>query len=105
MIEIFIFQLHIIAVVYIFVKNWQNRTLRDAFLGLGVFLLVFSIGWALTGSLSYAIYPDAWKTPYFNHDTLSLVLLSIFESFFFYHFFFKDKIDEQNLKVTGNERI
>jgi hypothetical protein len=60
-----------------FVKNWQNRTLRDAFLGLGVFLLVFSIGWAMTGSLSYAVYPDAWKTPYFNHDTLSLVLLSV----------------------------
>lgn len=96
MIEIFIFYLHIVSAIYVFVKNWQNRTLKDAFLGLGVFALVFSIGWALTGSLAYAIYPDKWKTPYFNHDTLSLVLLAIFESIFFYHFFFKDNIDEKN---------
>lgn len=94
MIEIFIFHLHIIAALYAFTKNWQNRSLKDGFLGLAILLLVFAIGWALTGAFAYAIYPSSWNTPYFNHDTLSLVLLTIPEAVFFYFFFIKDREDD-----------
>ena len=53
--------------------------------------LLFTIGWALTASLAYAIWPKSWNNLYFTHDTLSLVMLFIPELFFFYHFFFNDK--------------
>lgn len=102
MIEIFIFYLHIIAALYAFTKNWQNRTLKDAFLSLIILLLVFAIGWALTGSLAYAIYPSSWNTPYFNYDTLSLVLLVIPEAVFFYFFFIKDKANDTE---TGDQNF
>ncbi len=91
MIELFIFQLHIAGALYAFTKNWQKRSLKDGFLGLGLLALVFVIGWGLTGTLAYQIYPDKWNTVYFNRDTLSLVLLTIPEVFFFYFYFFKDK--------------
>ncbi len=94
MLEIFIFHLHIIAILYAFTKNWQLRSIKDGLLGVAVMLLVFAIGWAMTGTLAYAIYPDSWNTPYFSHDTLSLVLLAIPESVFFYLFFVKDKETE-----------
>lgn len=100
MIEIFIFHLHIIGVLYAFTKNWQRRSLKDGFLSVAVLLLVFSIGWALTGSVAYAIYPKSWNSPYFSHDTLSLVMLTIPEIIFFYFYFVKDKV--QDIESTPN---
>lgn len=91
MIEIFIFHLHIIAALYAYTKNWQTRTIKDGLLGVAILMLVFAIGWALTGTIANIIYPDSWKTPWFNNNTLSLVMLTIPESVFFYLFFVKDK--------------
>lgn len=89
MIELLIFYLHVLAALYAFTKNWQSLTIKDGLLAVTVFALMFTIGWAMTGTLSYKIYPKAWESIYFNHNTLSLVLLSIPESFFFYHFYYK----------------
>lgn len=91
MIELIIFHLHILAALYAFTKNWQERRLKDAVLAVLIIGLFFSIGWALTRPVAGILLPDAWNTPIFNVDTLSLVLLIIPESFFFYVFFIKDK--------------
>ncbi len=90
MIELLIFHLHILAALYAFTKNWQNRRFRDGILAVLVIGLLFAIGWAMTGTLAYLIMPDAWRSAYFTQDTLSLVLLVIPESFFFYFFILKD---------------
>ncbi len=95
MIELIIFHLHIVGALYAFIKNWQERRLRDGILAVLIIGLLFAIGWALTASLAYWIMPSSWNSPYFNQDTLSLVLLVIPESFFYYHFFIKDKPEEQ----------
>lgn len=104
MIELFIFYLHVLAGLYAFTKNWQSLSAKDGFLAVTVFALMFTIGWALTGTLSYKIYPTAWDTIYFNHNTLSLVLLAIPESFFFYHFYFKSEFDltESKNEIQNN---
>jgi hypothetical protein len=91
MIELLIFHLHIIGVLYAFTKNWQTRGIKDGLLAIAIIGLMFAIGWALTGTLAYQIYPSSWDSIYFNYDTLSLVLLLIPESIFFYHFFIKDR--------------
>ena len=91
MIELIIFHLHILAGLYAFTKNWQDRRLKDAVLSVLIIGLFFSIGWALTRPIAGILLPDAWSAPLFNVDTLSLVLLIIPESFFFYVFFIKDK--------------
>ncbi len=99
MIDLLIFYFHFFVAVYAFTKSWQDGTIKEGFLAVGLIALIFSIGWALTGSLAYAIWAKAWDTVYFTHDTLSLILLTIPESVFFYHFFFKEKqkISQENL--------
>ena len=91
MIELLIFHLHIVGSLYAFTKNWHNRRLRDGFLAVAVIGLIFTIGWALTSPIAQLIMPDTWESIYFSKDTLSLILLFIPESLFFYFFFIKDK--------------
>jgi membrane-bound metal-dependent hydrolase YbcI (DUF457 family) len=89
MIEIFIFHLHIVAAVFIFVKYWQSGRIRDGFMGLALFVLLFSIGWPMMTFLVNLFYPDSWKTVWFNNDTLALIFLLIPEIYFFRNFFCK----------------
>lgn len=91
MIELLIFHLHILAAIYAFTKNWQERKFKDGILAVLIIGLFFSIGWALSRPIAGLIFPDSWSTPFFNDDTLSLVLLCIPESIFFYFFFVEDK--------------
>ena len=91
MIELLIFHIHIIAALYAFTKNWQKRGVGHGILAVMIIGLAFSIGWALTGPIAQMIMPAQVKSIYFNKDTLSLILLCIPESLFFYYFFIKDK--------------
>ncbi|MFC2131341.1 hypothetical protein ACFLSQ_07890 [Bacteroidota bacterium] len=91
MIEIIIFQIHIIGALYAFTKNWQSRGLKEGVLAILIIGLIFAIGWALTNPLAWFIMPKSWSSIWFSQDTLSLVLLLVPESFFFYLFFIKDK--------------
>lgn len=91
MIELFIFHLHLVGALYAFTKNWQTRGIKDGILAVLVVGLFFTIGWALTGSVSRIIMPYKWNTTYFTQDTLSLVMLLVPEVIFFYYFFYRDK--------------
>ncbi len=91
MIELLIFHLHIGAALYAFTKNWQNSGVKEGLLGVIIIGLVFAIGWALTGTFAYLIMPNSIEGSFFNSATLSLVLLVIPESVFFYIFFVKSK--------------
>ncbi len=102
MIEILIFHIHIIAILYAFTKNWQKTSIKDGFLAIGIILLMFSIGWAMTSTIASLIMPSKWNTIFFNKDTLSLILLLIPESIFYYHFFIKDRI---KLKDSSTEKL
>ncbi len=102
MIELLIFHFHVVGFLYAFTKNWQQRSLKDGFLSVMVLCLVFAIGWAITGTVSAYIYPDAWNTMYFNRDTLSLVLLFIPEIVFFYYFILRDKVTDEEKQLAKN---
>lgn len=89
MIELFIFHLHLLVALYAFTRHWQEDSLRDGLLAVGVVFLAFVICWAIMGTLAELIYIDAIKNDYLTKDALGLLLLVIPESFFFYHFFIK----------------
>jgi len=91
MIEILIFHLHVVAGLYAFTKSWQNGNLKEGFLAVTIIGLIFTIGWALTSPIANLIMPYSWQSIYFTRDSLSLTLLFIPESVFFYFFFVKDK--------------
>lgn len=88
MIELLIYHVHIVAALYAFTKRWQVEGLKGAFLALAICGLVFIIGWSLTGAIAHQImsgpYPPGTM---FTADTLSLVILLVPESAFFWFFF------------------
>ncbi len=91
MIELLIFHLLICYAVYAFAKNWQRRSFRDGLLAIAILGLIFTISWALTSPIAYWIMPDKWVSLYFSKDTLSLCLLFVPISVFFYLFFVRDR--------------
>lgn len=91
MIEILIFHLHIVGALYAFTKSWQSKGIKDAILAVVLIGLLFTIGWALTGTIAYAVMPNETESIYFNRDVLALTILLVPEIIFFYHFFYKDK--------------
>ena len=90
MIEILIFELHIIGAIYAFTKNWQNGGLKEGLLAVLVIGLIFTIGSALTTPIAWLIMPEDFFSIWFSGDTLSLILLFIPESLFFYFFYIKE---------------
>ncbi len=103
MIEILIFHLHIVAAVYIFTKYWRTSRVREGFMGLSLFILLFSIGWPMMTFIVNLCYPDNWETIFFNKDTLSLLMLTSVEVYFFKHFFLKDKQSDISIEEKLEE--
>jgi uncharacterized membrane protein YhdT len=89
MIEMLIFHAHIVGVLYAFTKRWQEDNLKEAFTTLGLVGLVFTIGWAITGTIAKVVTPASGFTTWFTADTLSLVLLIIPEVILFRIFFLR----------------
>lgn len=89
MIDLFILFLHYLGAVYAFTKNWQENNIKEGFLSILILGLAFTILWTLSGTIARVIFPNSWNTIYFTVDTLSLILLVIPESVFFYQFFIK----------------
>lgn len=101
MIELLIFHAHIVFALYVFTKNKIERNLKSGVLALGVIGLTFTVGWALTGPIAQFIMPGE-GTPFFDKDTLSLVLISVPEAAFYYFFFLRDdpKPAEKNFELN-----
>ncbi|MGB9771968.1 MAG: hypothetical protein ACPLX7_08360 [Candidatus Kapaibacteriota bacterium] len=91
MIEILIFFLHIVAWIYAFTKVWQEKGTKNALLSLAVLGFVFIVLWTLTSPIARFVYPSKPISVYFTSDTLSLVLLIIPESVFYYFYFINAK--------------
>lgn len=92
MLDILIYHIHIIGVLYAFVKRWQHEGVKGGLLAIAICGLVFMIGWSLTGALARLILPGAQAAGNFiTADTLSLVLLLIPEVIFFWLFFVRDR--------------
>ncbi len=89
MISGLIFAIHILFMLFIFTKKWQQESLTNAFLNLSLIIILFTVGWSISGMiLKIFIEPEGFSLE-FNRDTLSLMLLSIVE-YFFYRFYYKD---------------
>lgn len=111
--------LHFCAVLYAFFK-YKKDSLTDGFLAVGLFLIVFAVGWTLSSLFTNFIFSieafhqwyyrpletDLWVRvrKEFNSDTISLILLSIGEGAFYYFVFFssqmKKQSQEENTKST-----
>ena len=88
MIIVFIFIVHFIFVVLIFIKKLKNESLSSAFLNITLIIILFAIGWSLTSVVSKWIMEPEGFGKFFDRDTFSLTLLT-FAEFFFYRIYYK----------------
>ncbi len=91
MISALIFCAHLIFITFIFTKKWQNESTSAALLNAGLIIILFTVGWSITGMIAKVIMEKEGFGLYFDRDTFSLTLLSVCEFFFFRIYYGKDK--------------
>lgn len=90
MIDLLIYHVHIVGILYAFTMRWQREGIKGGLLAIATCGLVFTILWAVTGPIARIIMPQAAQPgDLFTSDTLSLVLLMIPEVVFFRVFFLR----------------
>ena len=89
MISAFIFFAHFIFILMIFTWKWQKEGISSAFLNLGLILILFAVGWTITGLIAKLLMEPKGLGFYYNRDTFSLTLLT-FAEIFFYKLYYKE---------------
>lgn len=89
MISVIIFLIHIIFISYIFYKRNKIDSFNAALLDLIFIIIIFSVGWSLSSMLAKLLFESEGLAKWLDRDTISLLILTIGE-FFFYRMYFKD---------------
>lgn len=90
MVSAFIFSAHLVFMLVIFTKKWQNESLSSAFTNLALIIVLFAVGWSISTSVVKIFIDSKGFGIQFDADAISLTLLTIVE-FFFYRFYFKEE--------------
>ena len=91
MITALIFTAHLIFILLIFTKKWQNESLQTAFVNLALIVILFSVGWSISTMILKTFVPESGLGIHFDRDTMSLTLLTIVE-FIFYKTYYADEL-------------
>ena len=94
MISLILFILNVIFLLFIFIVK-ARKSVSDAFLNVGLIIIIFSIGWAISTSLTKLIFPSEGFGENFTADDIALLILTIGE-FFFYRIYYKDLFTEDD---------
>lgn len=90
MISAFIFFAHLMFVLVIFTKKWQDESLSSAFINIALIIILFSVGWSISTTVVNLIFEQKGLGLHFDADTISLTLLTIVE-YFFYRFYYREE--------------
>jgi len=93
MITAFIFFAHFLFALIIFTKKWQEEGLSSSFLNLGLILILFAVGWTLSGLIAKLFMEPEGFGIYFDRDTFALSLLTLIE-IIFYRIYYKETATE-----------
>ena len=89
MISAFIFFAHFLFILIIFTWKWQSDGISAAFINVALILILFAVGWTITGMVAQLLMEPKGLGSYFDRDTFSLALLTIVE-YFFYRIYYKE---------------
>lgn len=98
MITAVIFALHLVFLLIIFTKKWQDENLSSAFLNGGLVALLFSVGWSMAAIPTKYLFDEKGFGVYFDRDAITLTLLTIAEVIFYkiyYNELFKEEKDSE----------
>lgn len=90
MITALIFCAHLVFITVVFTKKWQNESLASAWTNTALIILLFSVGWSISGMIAKIVMEKEGLGLYFDRDTFSLTLLTIGE-FFLYRWYYGEK--------------
>ncbi|MCX7878339.1 MAG: hypothetical protein N2510_06810 [Ignavibacteria bacterium] len=91
MIEVFLFYIHVIFFVYIFVKNFTESNLTTAFLSTIFVIVIFTVGWTFTAFIIGFIIPEEGLSRLLTKPAFSLFLLTLLEAVFYKFYFSSSK--------------
>ncbi|PID59812.1 MAG: hypothetical protein CR986_04520 [Ignavibacteriae bacterium] len=97
MVIAFIFLLHIVFIIYVFIKRTKKDSIKSALIDLTLIIILFSIGWSLSTMITKLFFGPSGFGKHFDRDTISLTLLTITE-FFFYKMYFKDMFTSDEME-------
>ncbi|MCL4551518.1 MAG: hypothetical protein M1495_23465 [Bacteroidetes bacterium] len=103
MISALIFSAHLIFILIIFTKKWQNESLATAFTNLALIIVLFAVGWSIATAVVKLFIDSKGFGIQFDSDTISLTLLSIVE-YFFYKFYYHEDKTEQTVTADDTEK-
>jgi hypothetical protein len=83
MISAFIFFAHFIFLLIIFTWKWQKEGISGAVLNVSLILILFAVGWTITGMIAKFLMEPKGLGLYYDRDTFSLTLLTIIEILFY----------------------
>ncbi len=83
MISAAVFVLHAIAAVVIFFNRKKEAGISEGFLAVGLFGILFSVGWTILTMLTKLVLPPEGFAEWFNRDAATLVSLTIVEAVFY----------------------
>ncbi|MGD8306102.1 MAG: hypothetical protein PVF17_05575 [Ignavibacteria bacterium] len=89
MISAIIFFIHFIFILIIFTIKWQEDGISPAWMNVGLIVILFAVGWTITGIISKLLVDQEGFGVLFDRDAFSLSLLTILE-FFFYRIYYKN---------------
>jgi formate hydrogenlyase subunit 3/multisubunit Na+/H+ antiporter MnhD subunit len=98
MITAIIFFAHLIFLIIIFTKKWQEEGLSSAWMNIGLIGILFAVGWTATSFIAKILMEQEGFGIHFNRDTFSLTLLTIVEVFF-YRNYYKDTTTEDGKEI------
>ena len=94
MVSAIIFSAHLMFVLYIFTKKWQDESISSAFINLALVIILFTVGWSISATIVKIFFDSKGLGLLFNADDISLTLLSIVEYFFYRFYYREDKFTE-----------
>lgn len=98
MITAIIFFAHFIFTLIIFTKKWQDEGLSAAWMNVGSIVILFAVGWTVTGMIAKILMEQEGLGIHFDRDTFSLTLLTIMEVLF-YRFYYSDTVTEDDKEI------
>ncbi len=90
MIPLIIFYLHIVAIISVFTKRYQEESAGEGLLAVFFMGLIFFVGWAMASFIMKLVMPPEGFAVWFDRDVASLLLLTIGEAALYYFYFKED---------------
>ncbi len=87
MIPLFIFYIHIVAVVAAFTDEYQKEGVSAGALTVGFMVLIFSVGWSITTFVLKFLMNEKGFGVILNRDACTLLLLTIGEGIFYFLYY------------------